>query len=314
MYITDLPRILYVAGYSRSGSTMLDTVLESAGGTAGVGEISFIGADWADTRLRCTCGEPYQACPVWHDLFSSTAEACAAHRIVRSVEGAAAIAKIERGDLSWELCSEYREIMHRIFSHAGQRLGAGVIVDSSKSARATAGRFLALSRHAGLDVKVLHLVRSGYATAASYAVHGSNWVQEGRIQPYAAMVPRAIAGWRLAHERVIRLLKLVDPKKQLRVKFEDLVRDPVGAITAIGAFSGIDVTTVIGKLERGEAFPVGHQVGGNRLRFQKDIVVKPITHITSERLGLLDRTLYGFAAAPLDKKFGYQHSLSEGRV
>jgi hypothetical protein len=293
---------------------MLDTVLESACATAGVGEISFIGADWADTKLRCTCGEPYQACPVWHDVFNSAAEAREAHRIVRNVEGAAAIAKIERGDLSWELCSAYREVMHRTFLHAGKRLGAEVIVDSSKSARATAGRFLALSRHAGLDVKVLHLVRSGYATAASYAVHGSNWVQEGRIQPYAAMVPRAIAGWRLAHERVIRLLRLVDPKKQLRVKYEDLASDPVGTITAIGAFAGIDVTPAIDKLEHGEVFTMGHQVGGNRLRLQKDIVVKPIAHIRSERLGLLDRTVYGFAAAPLDKKFGYQHSLSEDYV
>jgi len=305
MNTTNLPRILYVAGYSRSGSTILEVLLESARGTAGVGEVSFIGADWANDRLRCTCGEPYRSCPVWHDLFTSAAEAIEAHEIQRKVEGASALASIERGNLSSELCTAYRDIMHKIFSHASARLGAELIVDSSKSARATVGRFLTLSRYAGLDVRVLHLVRSGYATAASYAVHGSNWVQEGRIPPYPAVVPRAIVGWRIAHERVMRLLMLVDPRKQMRMKYEDLVRDPVGAITAIGAFSGIDVAPAVDKLGRGEPFPVGHQVGGNRMRYQKAITVNLDVTRESSRLGLLELAVYRLAAAPLDKKFGY---------
>lgn len=302
---TGLPRILYIAGYSRCGSTLLDIVLGSSCRTAAVGEISFIGADWSDGRLRCSCGEPYRSCPVWHDLFASSTEAIEAHEILRSVEGASALASIERGNLDSELCTAYRDVVHRIFSHASAKLDADLIVDSSKSARATVGRFLALSRYAGLDVRVLHFVRSARATADSYATHGSNWVREGRIPPYLAVVPRAVVGWRIAHEKIIHLLRLVDPKKQMRIRYEDLVLDPEGVITAIGAFSGIDVTLAVDKLRRGEPHPVGHLVGGNRMRNQKAIVIKSNANSDSDRLNLLEHSIYRLLAASLDKKFGY---------
>lgn len=300
-----LPRILYIAGYSRSGSTLLDIVLGNACGTASVGEIAFIGSDWSDDKLRCSCGEPYRSCPVWRGLFTSAAEALEAHAILRRVEESAALASIERGNLSAELGSAYRDIARRIFSHARARLGAEMIVDSSKSARATVGRFLALSRYADLDVSVVHFVRSGLATADSYAAHGSNWVQEGRVAHYPLVVPRAVIGWRMAHERIIHLLKWVDPEKLMRMRYEDLVLDPVGVITAIGAFAAIDVAPAVDKLKRGEPHPVGHLVGGNRMRTQKAIVIKPRDNAESTNLNLLERSIYSLVAASLDKKFGY---------
>lgn len=302
---TDLPRILYIASYSRSGSTLLDIVLGGSYRTAAVGEISFIGADWSDDRLRCSCGEPYRSCPVWHDLFASSSEAIEAHKIVRSVERASALASIVQGNLGSELGTAYREIMQRTFSHASARLDADLIVDSSKSARATVGRFLALSRYAGFDVRVLHFVRSARATADSYAAHGSNWVREGRIPPYLAVVPRSMIGWRIAHEKIIHLLKLVDPEKQMRIRYEDLVLDPEGVITAIGAFSGIDVIPAVDKLRHGESHTVGHLVGGNRMRHQKTILIKPSVDSDSDRLSLLEHSIYRLLVASLDKKFGY---------
>ena len=55
------------------------------------------------------------------------------------------------------------------------------------------------------------------------------------------------------------------PERVLRLRYEDLRDDPAGAIRAIGAAFGLPVDDVLGRLERGEPFPVGHNVGGNHI-------------------------------------------------
>ena len=52
----------------------------------------------------------------------------------------------------------------------------------------------------------------------------------------------------------------------MRLRYEDLCRDPAGAVRAIGAAFGLPVEDVVAKLEGGEPFPVGHNVGGNHIR------------------------------------------------
>jgi hypothetical protein len=48
-------KILYIAGYSRSGSTILDIILSSHPQIFGTGELGYLFDDWiAGTRL-CTC-------------------------------------------------------------------------------------------------------------------------------------------------------------------------------------------------------------------------------------------------------------------
>jgi hypothetical protein len=61
------------------------------------------------------------------------------------------------------------------------------------------GRPLALSRLAGLDVRILHLTRDPRRTVQSYVERGSNWVLEGHRAKGVLESWRPIPGWVLAN-------------------------------------------------------------------------------------------------------------------
>ena len=57
--------VLFIAGFGRSGSTLLDRLLGSTPGVHSGGELAAI---WThglvDDRL-CSCGAPFSGCPFW---------------------------------------------------------------------------------------------------------------------------------------------------------------------------------------------------------------------------------------------------------
>jgi len=61
--------IVYIAGYGRSGSTILDIKLGKQFGFVSLGEVASIYSDLDDTgTARCGCGNSYSECELWHSL------------------------------------------------------------------------------------------------------------------------------------------------------------------------------------------------------------------------------------------------------
>ena len=81
-----LAKILYIAGYGRSGSTLLDIVLGNHPENVGVGEVSFLLNDWANRSRRCSCGVPYQECEFWKNLFLDSPPTPELTQLVRKLE------------------------------------------------------------------------------------------------------------------------------------------------------------------------------------------------------------------------------------
>ena len=61
------PKVTYILGAGRSGSTVLERLLSSAPGVVGTGEIATL---WRRTlsALTCSCGAPAPDCPFWVDV------------------------------------------------------------------------------------------------------------------------------------------------------------------------------------------------------------------------------------------------------
>ena len=59
------PRILFVGGEGRSGTTLLDQLLGQVPGVASTGELFAIWEHGVLDDDRCGCGAPFSACPVW---------------------------------------------------------------------------------------------------------------------------------------------------------------------------------------------------------------------------------------------------------
>jgi hypothetical protein len=264
-------KVLYIAGYGRSGSTVLDVVLGNHADLVSVGEATYLVDEWDSSGRHCACGRPYRECPFWNDLPDAVSLTSDTGAAIRRVEQRSSALSVLFNAVSAETRARYRKFQQRLFGYVSARAGASVVVDSSKSARDAALRFYTLAAVADLDVYVLHLVRNGRATVAS-CLKGSNWALEGHRAPPALPGLRAAAGWTLANVGTMALARrYVPPDRYLRVRFEELTARPAAVLERIGRFIDIDACALVDRVDQGRPFDVGHNVGGNRLRHKEQI-------------------------------------------
>ena len=60
--------MLFIAGWGRSGSTILGNLLGETHGAVSVGELNNYWAMRASLRRTCGCGLPHDACPFWVEV------------------------------------------------------------------------------------------------------------------------------------------------------------------------------------------------------------------------------------------------------
>jgi hypothetical protein len=299
-----MTKVVYIAGYGRSGSTVLGTILGAHPLATHIGEAAFLVEDWSDPDRICSCGARYDRCEFWRGFGAG--DLVEERRISRQVERFAALPRLLLGLVDDRTRDVYRACQTRLFGPV-EAAGRPIIVDSSKSAWATAGRALALKKVAGYDVFVLHLVRDGWATLASFVGTGSNWAIEGHRPPRPAPALRAAIGWTAANLIASALRRTFGPSRYLRIRYEDFVTDPNGTLERVGHLIGIDMSPLLVALARGEAFPVGHVVGGNRVRFDGMVRLKrsksagPVYD-----LGLAQRLSFAVLGGWLNRLYGYR--------
>lgn len=266
--------VLYIAGYGRSGSTVLDVLLGGHPRVVSVGELVFLGSDWQCEDRRCACGERYVNCPFWKGLFEDTREVNALEQVVPDFEHRHALPRLLLDAHSEQKKREYRYRTRRLYEYIARQGDADIIVDSSKSGRYAAGRFWALRQVAGLDVHVLHLVRDGRSVLRSVTEKGTNWAAEGYRKEKRLLATRTTIGWILANGLTWVLGTALDGNRYRRVRFEDLLAHPESVLQKIGYFADLDLSSVIARISSGQSFSVGHNVGGNRVRHKDSIQLR----------------------------------------
>ena len=60
--------VVYLGGFGRSGSTLVERVLGTAPGWANVGELVDLARSVARTDELCGCGRRFSRCPVWNEV------------------------------------------------------------------------------------------------------------------------------------------------------------------------------------------------------------------------------------------------------
>lgn len=301
------PKVIYIAGYGRSGSTVLAALLGAHPAVASVGELSFLFDEWAAGNRVCSCGAAYGSCEFWGEARRALDPDPEVVRLVRRVEHVRSLPRLLAHRLPEPERRRYREVQGRIFRYAAGRAGARVVVDSSKSATLTAGRYYALGRVAGLDVYVVHLVRDGVTSLETHVASGSNWTLEGHLRPRRITAIRALAGWLWANGCASLVGRATGPRRYLLVRYEDLLADPAGTLGRIGALVGLDFEPVVSRVRAGEAFGFGHMVGGNRVRFAgRTTLQAPDPRARGARLTPGQRALFTALGGWLNRCYGYR--------
>ena len=66
--MTAQPRVLYLGGFGRSGSTLLERILGQIPGWTNVGELVDLPRSVFVHQENCGCGEPFLTCPMWSQV------------------------------------------------------------------------------------------------------------------------------------------------------------------------------------------------------------------------------------------------------
>jgi hypothetical protein len=166
-----VPKILYIAGWGRSGTTILDNLLGQVEGFVSTGELHHV---WKrgliDNRL-CGCGLALQDCETWRDVFKrgfGGMDEVDAESVIRSQgqvhtrRSASLLRAKKRGEILARFA--YARQMGCLYDGIAEATGCRVIVDSSKY---PADAILAAGLP-GYEVYVLHMVRDPRAVAFSW--------------------------------------------------------------------------------------------------------------------------------------------------
>ncbi len=264
------PQIVYIAGYGRSGSTVLDIVLGNHPEVFGAGELNMFLPDLADDG-SCSCGQPYDQCDEWKPVLGEL------RRTYLNLTDTSFVADVYRSEsTSGLLASPPRRraddrragnLWRRFYPLLAESTGARIIVDSSKTARFSSRRLRRLAKDASLDVKVIHLTRDPRAVAFSEQRRGNNDRLEsgGGGSAFGGLL-RPLVGWMVANLAVdAHRLRLADVPV-LHIRYEDLASEPGTAITKISGFLDIDPQPLTDRIVSDAGFDPGHGVRGNRLR------------------------------------------------
>lgn len=311
----DLTRVLYIAGWGRSGSTLAEGLLHQLPGMVGVGEIKFLWERGVTQNRRCSCGTPLRACGFWAEVFdhafgdlpdlATVAALDAASNQFRTRDLPRLLARPYRADRRAGL-ADYHLTLGRLYHAVRTVSGAQVVVDSSKFP----SYLVALLNTPGLEVRVAHLVRDPRAVAYSW--------QRRKPDPDApggGLMPRLHPGatalywsaWNLATELVTRRAGV----PYLRFRYEDLIADPAGTLTAITELAGLPAETVpAGVLplrDRGTAvLGTTHQVSGNPIRFHAGTTTLRLDEEWKTDLAPAARWLTTTLTQPLRRRYRYR--------
>lgn len=311
--MSDVVRVLYIAAWGRSGSTLLHDALGQVKGLFSAGELQYVwGRSLRENRL-CGCGKRFRDCSLWQEIFldafggfdavdSSRLEVLSSHVRTRHLPWLAI------ADPSAELRSrlaEYLGSVERLYGAIARRSGCRVIVDSSK---APSYAYL-LSLIPTIELNVVHLVRDPRGVAYSW--------QRRKIEPDTGEemarygVVKSSLLWAIWNIGVGRVLGS-RARSTMVLRYEDFVSEPRQSLEKVLELveESAAELPLVGDAEM--QLDARHSTTGNPNRFRTGSVRLRPDRAWETRLSWLDRWLVTILDAPLLLHYGYALAAPRG--
>lgn len=268
---TDPIKVLFLGGFGRSGSTLLDNVLGLVEGFFSAGEVSYVWDRCLQQDRLCSCKNAFSQCPVWSRVVERAwpdREAVDLERMVgirESLTPKRVTLASMRGRTAHDFdgVDEYLERLVPFYREIRQQTGCRVIVDSSKAP----GHGFVLRASDDIDAYALHLIRDARPVAHAwqkkkvYDPTGDEPLYMTRFSPRRSS--KLWYTWNLATERVWSAV----PERYLRLRYEDFVDAPVTSLQRILRL--VNETAVELPIDESNRFEMGtiHSLAGNPSRF-----------------------------------------------
>ncbi len=302
-------KVLYVAGFGRSGSTLLGNVLGQVDGFVSVGEIRNIWLHGLIQNKICGCGAPFNECEMWqpvlHEAFGGMGGVDPEKMIQlrerwsRTKHIPLMLAPPTRCLVRRRL-AEYLDNLERLYRAVQTTTGSRVIVDTSKfpSYGFTVGMV------SSIDLRVVHLVRDPRAVAYSWS--------RKRLQPdpenpeyMVRHSPVASSSRWMARNLATEALWRRSKERYSMLRYEDFVAEPQRTIRQVLELAGEERASLPHVAEHEVKLGLNHNIWGNPSRFRTGTVkIRPDTEWTS-RIKPGDSTLVSALTFPLLVRYGY---------
>lgn len=272
-------KVIYIMGASRSGSTILDTVLGNHPQIESVGELNNLPRSGWINGEYCACGKRGNACSFWSNVRQEWVKRIG----IDDVEGYLALQNIFERFRHWpRLLKEryksslqfqtYTKHTHALFEVICQVSGKSLVVDSSKNRM----RAFALSIMPGIDLHLIHLVRDGRGVVWSLKKTYRKDQNQGVQKDFkASPIWMTTALWILANLQSEWVKYQLDVQQSLQVRYEDLITNPKMILNKVEKFIAYDFGEMAEVVSARKAMEVGHTIAGNRLRMAKSVRLQP---------------------------------------
>ena len=304
--------ILYIAGYGRSGSTLLARILGSHERIFTAGElINF--PDLVESEASvCSCGQTIQQCPFWSKIiqtfkkeFSDVSEVADIQKRFESTSHVFGhILKRDRDKIK-----SYNIATRNLISHICRNLPHEVhyIIDSSKTTWSRSLRPISLSHIGNQPVKVIHIVRDGRGCMWSMMKGTDTGLLKGANLKRHSSFPvlRTAIHWPFANLAAHFFQAMHSPESYCRIRYEDLVENPVKTCSILGDFLGVTLDHQLDILKNSGDIDTGHLIAGNRMRSSTKIKIKPDVD-WKKRLKLRYKLFFLFLNWPLMLFYKYR--------
>jgi hypothetical protein len=307
------PRVLYLAGLGRSGSTLIERLVGELPGACALGEVVHLWHRGLVHNERCGCGLRFAECDFWGQVGEV---AFGGWTKIDPVQIARLRAEVDRNRFVPLLAGplppgfrrtldEYVGYYRSVYSAVGEVAGCDAIVDSSKHPSLA----FCLRKAAGLDVRVIHVVRDSRAVAYSWARRVTR--PDAETESYMRQLrPTSSAAQWAGMNGVMHLLERTDTP-MLRVRYEDVVRAPRAALRDIASFAALDSGERALEFIKEDAngywaeIQPAHTVSGHRVRFSRGrIRIRPDERWRTA-MPAAQRHLVTAATLPLLAHYGY---------
>ncbi|MFY1636938.1 sulfotransferase domain-containing protein [Solwaraspora sp. WMMB335] len=314
-------RVIFIGGVGRSGSTVVERILNELPGVCGLGEVAQVWQNGVRDNRLCGCGAAFHDCAVWREIGQRAFGGWHSVdldriRLLRDCVGRTRhVPRLARRQLNPTVrarVTEYVDFYTRIYSAAAAVTGAHTVVDSSKHV----GQAFCLRWASDLDLRVLHLVRDPRGVAHSWTKQVHDPESGGPVQVPRYPVTRCALSWN-TNNAAFDLLARLSPQVGRpgagqrahpvhRMRYEEFLADPAGAVTALAGFAGLDVTGAELSYLDGCRAHLGtvHAVSGNRMRFTQGAVTLRVDDAWHTALAPTRRRLVGALCAPLLLAYG----------
>lgn len=225
--------VLYIAGAGRSGSTFLSLLLTQHEGAQNIGQIRDLPDAIANSE-PCSCDSAVPDCQYWGAVTQDLIRKHGPDVMQKISSGMTVFGKAAAEDTNWDDArvrdtlkkehSVFLAMFEDMYTAASAQAEGRMLIDSSKSVDLA----LALSLIAGINVRVLNLIRDPRAVAVSWS----------KVLKRPMVLRRRTRNW-AGRQKRLKVIQSVAPDAFMQLRYEDLTVAPQRWISEIQKWAGL---------------------------------------------------------------------------